>query len=214
VPLRERRGEVNGLARTKSHRAGKSIASAATDWFAMRRERGNATRYIMRVWIVSLAALMAAGLAGCVGAESRYPSLALRDFETSPLAAAATASGAVPLPEPRPVDTARIAALRAAAETSSAEFSRREPSAATLVARARGQSAESDARARALVALADLSSRRSATFLHLGDLDLLAADTAIDFGWTQNIEAARSDVLTMVEQQDRALSALWTEMGQ
>jgi hypothetical protein len=184
-----------------------------TDRFTRQWERGNDIRDYMRVHLASLAGLMmAVGLAGCAGGSGRYPSLALRDFETRPFTAAA--STVPPLPEPRPVDSARVAAIRAAAQTSFAEFSRQEPGAATLVGQARGQPLEADARARALVALADLSSRRSATVVPLGELDLLAADTAIEFGTMQEIEAARSDVLTMLEQQDRALSALWTEMGQ
>lgn len=158
--------------------------------------------------------LMAATLAGCAGAGSRYPSLALRDFERQPLAAAAAASTAAPLPEAPVVDSARVAAIRSAAETAFADFARQQASTAALVGRARGQSAESDARARALVALADLSSRRSATFVHLGDLDLLAAESALAFGAGGEVQAARGAVLAMVEQQDRALATLWTEMGQ
>jgi len=164
--------------------------------------------------VLSLGLLMATGLAGCAGAGSRYPSLALRDFETRPFAAAAAPSQTSPLPAPRPVDLTRVAAIRDEARGTLAGFTRQQAGTATLVGRARGQSPDSEARGRALVALADLASRRSATFVHLGDLDLLAADAAIDFGMTKEIEAARAEVLGMVEQQDRALAALWTEMGQ
>jgi alkylhydroperoxidase family enzyme len=126
----------------------------------------------------------------------------------------ALASPSTPLPPSAPLDTARIAALQQSAEDAFARFTRQQPAAAALVARARGQSAESDARARALVALADLTTFRSATFVPLGELDALAADAAADFGETAPIAAAQARVLAMIAQQDASLGAMWGELGQ
>jgi hypothetical protein len=182
--------------------------------FAMRREHGNEARDIMRRQVASLTGLlMAVCLTGCASTAGRYPSLALRDFETRPQEA--SAAGAIaPQPLPPPVDPARIAAIRSAAQTAFGGFTRQQDDTAAMVSRARGQSIETDARSRALAALAELSSLRSATFVQLGDLDLLAANTAIEFGVTEDIDAARREVLAMVDQQDKVLGTLWLEMGQ
>lgn len=118
------------------------------------------------------------------------------------------------LPMPGPIDSAQIAAIRQAAGATFAAFARGQASAAASVGRARGQSADSNLRGQALVALADLSSRRSATFVHLGELDMLAGASAVAYKPTEEIDAARDDVAAMIAQQDKVLAALWAEMGQ
>jgi hypothetical protein len=165
----------------------------------------------MRVLKLSLAGLVMLTLVACAGGSSRYPSLALRDVERRAIAAAEPSA---PVPDPVSLDTARIAALQQSAQDAFDRFARQQPAAAALVARARGQSAESDLRARALVALADLTALRSATFVPLGELDALAADTAAGFGETAPITAAQTAVLALIAEQDRSLGALWGELGQ
>ncbi|MGY6552592.1 MAG: hypothetical protein ACXIT4_11995 [Erythrobacter sp.] len=165
--------------------------------------------------MIAITALLA--LTGCVDASSRYPSLALRDFETRPFGPAATSSepaadAAVTAP-PAVIDRAGIMAILAAAQDSSARFAAQQPAAQRMVANARGRSVESDAQARAIVALADLSSLRSRTLVQLGELDMLIAASANMFAPTADIEAARSDVLAMIEQQNAVMTALWAEMN-
>lgn len=151
-------------------------------------------------------------LSGCASGAGPYPSLALRDAERRPYVPASVP--VTPVAPPTPADTTRIAALRQQAETAFDAFAQKQPGAANLVARARGQGMESDARARALVALADLTSLRSATFVPLGELDLLAAEAAAAYGETAPITAAQTAVLALVERQDAALGSLWGELGQ
>lgn len=153
-------------------------------------------------------ALSVVCLAGCVGDNSRYPSLALRDFETRPAPAASGVAGAgdAQTPIPMAASAAQIGAIMTAAETAIAGFSRLQPIAANMVRQARGQSMESDARARAMVALADLNSQRSATYVHLGDLDQLAATGTAQYQRTDAIDAARSELAEEIARQDMVLS--------
>jgi hypothetical protein len=113
---------------------------------------------------------------------------------------------------PAPVASARIAAIRADAANAFGAFTRQQTTAAASVAQARGATSESDVRARALVALADLSSTRSTTHLHLAELDMLAVGSAITFASTDEINAARSEVVAMVKEQDKVLTDLWAEL--
>lgn len=165
----------------------------------------------MRVLKLSLVGLVLPGLAACASTPSRYPSLALRDVERH---AIPVAGPSVAVAQPAPIDSARIAALQSSAEDAFARFTRQQPAAATLVARARGRGIESNARAQAVVALADLTALRSATFVPLGELDRLAAETAADYGETAGVAAAQAAVLALIAQQDAALRALWGELGQ
>ncbi len=161
----------------------------------------------------------ALALAGCAGDGSRYPSLALREAERrtfvvaqapDPLAPAQVAPPAVTTP----AELAQLGALRQAAESASAAFARKQPGAAALVARARGQGPDSTARAAALVALTDLATERSATFVPLGELDRLAAEAAGAYRETAAITTAQAAVAALVAKQDAALDALWRELGQ
>ena len=152
-----------------------------------------------------------AGLGACASSDARYPSLAMRPFETAPPA---------PAPEPpaeptRPLaDNAALADLAARAVAANDAFTRQQPAAAGLARAARGQPVESDARARALVAMADLAARRGATTAVLAELDRLVADSAVSFAPAQDIAATRGRVLALVEGQDAAMARLWEDMGQ
>lgn len=135
----------------------------------------------------------------------------MHPFETAPPA---------PAPEPPAEPTRRLAGPAALAElaaravAANEAFTRQQPAAAGLARAARGQPVESDARARALVAMADLAARRGATSAVLADLDRLAADSAVSFAPAQEIEATRARVLALVEGQDAAMARLWEDMGQ
>jgi len=152
-----------------------------------------------------------AGLAACASAETRYPSLAMRPFETAPPAPA-------PAPEVEPIrplaDAAMLADLVARATASHADFTRQQPQAARMARSAAGLPVESNTRAAALVAMADLAAARGTTATALADLDQLAVDSATTFAPADDIEAARRTVLALVAEQDAAIARLWKELGQ
>lgn len=152
-----------------------------------------------------------AGLCACAGADGRYPSLAMRPFETAP-----PGSPAPPPAEPtRPLaDTRQLAGLSARAVKANDDFNRQQPVAAQLARAAAGQGVESNTRARALVAMADLAASRGATSAVLAELDRLVADSAVSFAPAGEIEATRARVLAFVEGQDAAMARLWEVMGQ
>ena len=150
-------------------------------------------------------------LCACAGGDGRYPSLAMRPFETAPPPAAPTSP-----PEPiRPLADARaLAALVDAAVSADDVFILQQRIAEPLARAAAGQPVESDARAAALVAMADLAARRATTTAVLADLDRLAADSAVTFAPDEEILAARGKVASLVEGQNAAMTRLWEEMGQ
>jgi hypothetical protein len=150
-------------------------------------------------------------LGACAGGDARYPSLAMRPFETAPPPA-----DTAPPPEAiRPLAEApQLAALVARADVAHGAFTRQQPAAAQLARAAAGQPVESNARARALVAMADLAARRGATSAVLAELDALVANSAASLAPAQDIETARAQVLAQVEGQDAAMARLWEVMGQ
>jgi hypothetical protein len=152
-----------------------------------------------------------AALCACAGGDGRYPSLAMRPFETAPPPVAAP-----PVAEPfRPLaDSAAIDALVARAVEADGAFARQRPAAERLAQSAAGQPVESNVRAAALVAMADLAAKRGAASAVLADLDQLAAQSAIAFAPEHEIELARDKVATLVAGQDAVIARLWKEMGQ
>jgi hypothetical protein len=159
---------------------------------------------------ISVLLPLVAVLSACAAGDTRYPSLAMRPFETAPPPAdtAPTAQPTRPL-----ADSAQLAALVSRAVSADAEFARQQTAAAQLARAAAGQSVESNARARALVAMADLAAKRGATSAVLADLDGLAANSAVTFAPEQEVEAARAQVLGLVTSQDAAMARLWGVMG-
>ena len=102
-------------------------------------------------------------IAACAGDKSQYPSLAIRDVERS--------GGVIdtgPPVEPVPLNItaiipeSSIAQLVEQARVSHGNFLARAPSVRRLAAGARGTGRDSEARGRAIVALADLTSLRRA----------------------------------------------------
>lgn len=148
---------------------------------------------------------LALSLSACAGGDGRYPSLALRPFETAPVAE-------TPQPPPPirpPFDPVRLAALRDRATAAHAAFESQQRIAAPLARAAVGQSMESNARAAALVALADLRSKRGATAAVLADLDLLTAEAATALAPDPALTAVQSDVTALLVREDEALAQLW-----
>jgi hypothetical protein len=162
-----------------------------------------------RLKLFAIAGLMA-GLSACAAGSDRYPSLALRPFETAPPAAPA-AKPAEPI---RPlIDDAGLAAILSRASSAHVAFTGKEAAALRLARASAGQSIESNARAAALVAMADLASARGTTATVLAELDDLAARSATNFAPTQGIDAARAQVTALVAAEDAAMAQLWEVMG-
>lgn len=156
--------------------------------------------------------LVAGGVTGCAGASDKYPSLAIRDRES-----AQGQFSPVAVTDPAPVapvaSVQDINALVARAMESHTKFKRAQVSTTVLVGQVRGQGIEGNARQRALLLLADLTALRSDTALPMGDLDLLKAEAATTFAPTEAIDEARESVLELLEEQDGALNALWTDLS-
>ncbi|MDP4574763.1 hypothetical protein Q9K02_06370 [Qipengyuania sp. G39] len=162
---------------------------------------------------LSLAACPALLLAGCATpADSDYPSLAVRDieraegqFDVGPPQTIDVPAVETPLSGPLPE---QLAALVARATEAHRAFTSALPTAERRVAAASGAGIGSDSWAAAQVALADLDSSRSLASVPLGDLDILYAAASVQADDTAAIEAARSQVIALVAEEDAALERL------
>ncbi len=154
--------------------------------------------------------MLAATLPACVAGQDTYPSLALRPFETG---AAPALAPDPPLPIRPATPVARLAELRAAAASANSAFAAREAEAARLARAAAGQPFESDARAAAIVAMADLDSKRAATAGTLATLDGLAAEAAGALSPDPAVVAAQGEVAALLARQDAQIARLWEAMG-
>lgn len=156
---------------------------------------------------------LVAALPACAGGDGRYPSLALRPFETNivPTAPTLPPEQAQPI---RPVTTpGALAAMQDKATNAHAAFLTQEIAAAGLVRAAAGQPIESDARAAALVAMADLASQRGVTSAVLADLDLLAAQAAAVFAPDPALSATQAEITALLARADAGMARLWETMG-
>lgn len=156
--------------------------------------------------------LVVAALTGCAGDSGAYPSLAMRPFETG---TAPIASDPVPSPEAnRPeVSPAMLAQLRAAADTSHAAYLSGEAAAERLARAARGLSFESQPRAAALVALADLDAQRGATAGTLARIDTLVAEAGGALVADPALCATQTEVAALLAREDAGIARLWAVMG-
>jgi hypothetical protein len=158
---------------------------------------------------LGIAGLMA-GLCACSGADGRYPSLAVRPFET----AAPVAPAPAPNKPIRPVATAaEIAALVQRAKAAHQAFAAQQDEAERRTLAAAGQGTESNARAAALVAMADLSSQRGTTSAVLADLDLLVMEASSRFASDPALDSARAEVAALLASEDAVMAKLWEGMG-
>lgn len=158
---------------------------------------------------LGLAGLLAA-LSACSSADGRYPSLALRSFETAtPTTTAPVADEPI-----RPLTSdAAIAALVTRARAAHGAFTGQQSEAERRARAAAGQSIESNARAAALVAMADLSSQRGATSAVLADLDLLMVEASIALAPDPALASARAEVAALLDGEDAVIAQLWAVMG-
>ena len=149
-------------------------------------------------------------LGGCAGNSGDYPSLAIRDAErvTGSLSPAsqppATALSAQTIES---IDTALLSA-----QSMHARFLGARPQAAALVDAARGSEPESDNRAKALIAMANLTSLHSETAIALAELDRMEVEAATQFAPVDAIRSAQVEVKKLVTDQDTILDALWSEI--
>jgi hypothetical protein len=165
----------------------------------------------MRAHLKNLALVgLAVSAAACAGDAGRYPSLALRSFETGE-----TTAPAPPAPAPirTPEQDAALAALIRRADAAHADFVSQQARTEPLARAARGLPVESDVRARALVAMADLASKRGATSAVLADLDALAVGDATRLESDPAVEAARTRIAALVASEDAGIAQLWEAMG-
>lgn len=160
---------------------------------------------------IMMAGLLAAVLTGCAGGKGAYPSLAQRPFETAPVAEVPlSAPEAANRPETSP---ALLAALRDKAAASHAAFLRAEPRAQSLARAAAGQPFESNERAAAMVALADLDAQHGATSAALAEIDSLAAEAAAALAADPVLAAAQAEIAALLARQDAGIARLWETMG-
>lgn len=159
--------------------------------------------------LLSLAVLL---LSGCAGSSDRYPSLAIRDAERVAGQFMPIAPDQPPVP---PVVSAQgLAEIVAKAAEMHRQFVANEPGATRLVEAARGTGSESDARSRALVALADLTSLRGQTAIALASLDDLETEAASTLAPLAEIRAAQTEVVLLVTEQDAVIDSLGERFGQ
>ncbi len=166
----------------------------------------------MDVKLKKLAVLgLLAALSACAADNGRYPSLALRPFETGAAPVSTAPETVAPI---RPLTSpATIAALRGRAQSAHAAFLAQESATAPLARAASGQSVETNARAAALVAMADLSTKRGATSAVLADLDLLTVDAATALSADPALSATQAEVAALLAREDAAMARLWEAMG-
>ncbi len=157
-----------------------------------------------------LLALSLVALSACASTGDRYPSLSIRDAERVGGEFAVAPPVAVP-PAPPPIapeTSGRLGQLRAQAATAHRAFLAAMPGARRAVSAARGASITDDRWAAAQVALADLDSSRSQAAIALGDLDLLFADAALAQEQRDEIVVARTEVSSLIAEEDRILAEL------
>ena len=169
---------------------------------------------MMNVKLKYLATLpMIAVLSACAAGNDRYPSLAMRPFETGITTASPAPPPATSVPIRPATDPARISALRDRANAAHAAFLASESAAQRLARSAAGRSVETNARAAALVAMADLSSQRGVTSAVLADLDLLSAAASTELAPDPALDAVQAEVAALVAGEDAAIARLWEMMG-
>lgn len=169
---------------------------------------------------VSSLAIAALFLSGCAS-RIDYPSLARRDAERitgtlqPPPAEPATPA---PLPPPDAEISARLSRLVQQARTADSRFEERRGRAEKLVSQASGSAMGSESWAVASIALAELESAHSDTMISVAAIDEIhAADAVAHYntpsGDAPAIAGAREQVMAVIEEQNRTLSALRGQLG-
>ena len=161
--------------------------------------------------ITTLAGLAALLLTGCAASNDRYPSLAVRDAErvTGEFTPAY-------MDDPAPTyttDRRRIGDALEQARTAHGQFTQAQPGVLGLARAASGRGNDSDARAQALSAMAELTTLRGQTVMALSDLDRLEAEAATLYADLSDIREAQVYVAGLVGEQDAALDSVARAMG-
>ncbi len=177
-----------------------------------------------RALILAKPCLIAAAvltLSGCETTGGSYPSLARRDAER-------ITGSAVPVPAepvipatPAPPGaelSVRLARLVEQAQAAHSRFNARRGPAERLIAAGGGSPVASEGWAVASVALAGLESARSEAIVALAELDALHAEERLANYNAQSgdgiaIAASRDQVLALVGEEDRVLTALRGRLG-
>ena len=164
-----------------------------------------------------LLAALALMLSGCASAPQNYPSLAKRPIESAPVADVA------PPPAPQPADaalSAQIARYAEQADKGASAFDAAYAKADRLVGAARTAGVSSDAWVSSQVAISALESARNDSVSALASLDTLYVQRSNDVadgqaaGGVQDIDAARSAALALVDQQNDRIDALKARLPQ
>lgn len=209
VPLRERLGQVNACAAAVT--AKKHAAANGTATLPFTGTMVTAHGMIMRSNLAKITALalLYPGLAACAAGSDTYPSLAIRPAELG-----LPAEPPVPAGPIRPATSAaRLAALRSTAASADAAFAARAAQSARLAQAAAGQPFESNARAEAMVALADLDGLRAATAGALAEIDVLAAEAAGALSPDPALTALQAEVAATLAREDATIARHWAIIG-
>lgn len=162
----------------------------------------------MKIKFALLFPAATAMLSACAAPDGAYPSLAIREAER----VTGTMQPVPPEPyAPPAIPAATLDAIeRLASEAGQAHAAFQAEAPRTRAALATGVAGEtgSDGWARAQVALAGLDAARSRTLISLADLDRLYVDAAVTGEEISVIEAARSKVLALVDEEDRMIASL------
>jgi len=156
-------------------------------------------------------------LAGCAKSSDQYPSLATRDAErlvgqSAPVPAVVPAEGETPTTAPETF--AQLRDIVEGARDTNQQFIAEQSAANELARAAVGAGPESDLRARALIAAAQLSVLNSQTNLFLSDLDQMEFSAASTFAPVGDISAAQILIGRMIADQDAVLDSLELVMTQ
>lgn len=156
-------------------------------------------------------------LSGCAGAPQSYPSLAKRPVESAPMATLA------PPAAPVPADAALSAEITrhvAQADKGAAAFDVAYARADRAVGAAKGAGVSSDAWVAAQVAISSLESARNDSVSALASLDTLYVQRSNEVadgkaaGGLEDIDAARSAALALVDQQNDRIDAMKARLPQ
>ena len=174
---------------------------------------------------------LSAALSACAGASDDYPSLAIREvervrggFDVSPCGecvedAQCVAPSPAPTPTPAPPPelpasyAQRTAALLADVRAADAAFQTSLATARSRVAAARGAALGTPAWGSAQVALADLTSKRSATAIPVTDLEKLAVEIELEQLPNIQMRDAYQEAVRIIQAQDDALEGLYAQVS-
>ncbi|MEP3420247.1 MAG: hypothetical protein ABJN35_00805 [Erythrobacter sp.] len=154
--------------------------------------------------------LAAMALVGCAGTSDQYPSLAARDAERETQRTTGQFTPADPdeTVAPSSQTFGQLRGFVEQARSAHQEFMASGTDTRRLIQDAQSTDSESDLRARALVAVAELSVLHGRTNIALGDLDQMEFNAASTFAPLDDIRAAQVLVGQMAAEQEAFLNSL------